>query len=87
MHLAETREQAYRDVEHGRLDPTARLRSYDLFARHVAPRSRASTSPPPTPRRAPAPRAPRSALADNNLKAVAHSTAKYQAELDAKTKP
>jgi limonene 1,2-monooxygenase len=154
MHLAETREQAYQDVEHGMLDwfdyfqhtaafpqmsvgtgttvrecidfvnqsglgtigspedavtqierlqsqsgggfgaylqlahdwaaPAARFRSYDLFARQVAPRFQGQHHP--TAEAKARARATRPALAENNLKAVAHSTAKYQAELDAKVK-
>jgi limonene 1,2-monooxygenase len=154
IHLAETREQAYRDVEHGMLDwfdyfqhtaafpqmavgdgttvrqcidfvngsglgaigtpddaiaqierlvvqssggfgaflqlahdwaaPAARLRSYELFARHVAPHFQGQHQPTIDAKaRA---RAVRPALANDNLKAVQQSTAKYQAELDAKTK-
>jgi limonene 1,2-monooxygenase len=76
---------AYLQLAHDWADPTARLRSYDLFARHVAPRFQGQHQPTADAKaRA---RAARPALADNNLKAVAHSTAKYQAELDAKTKP
>ena len=152
VHLAETREQAYQDVEHGilawfdyfqntaafpqmavgdgttarqcidfvnqsglgaigtpddaiaqlrRLDaqsaggfgcflhlahdwaaPAARLRSYDLFARHVAPHFQGQHQATADARaRA---RAARPVLAQDNLKAVAASTARYQAELDAK---
>jgi limonene 1,2-monooxygenase len=154
MHLAETREQAYRDVEHGMLEwfdyfqntaafpqmavgdgttvrqcidfvnqsglgtigtpddavaqierlvaqssggfgaylqlahdwaaPAARLRSYELFARHVAPRFQGQYQATADAKaRA---RAVRPALAANNLKAVEHSTLKYQAELAAKPK-
>jgi limonene 1,2-monooxygenase len=153
VHLAETREQAYKDVEHGMLDwfdyfqhtaafpqmavgdgttvrqcidfvnqsglgaigtpddaiaqierlqqqsnggfgaflqlahdwaaPAARLRSYELFARNVAPHFQGHHKPT-TDAKARA-RAARPVLAQNNLKAVEHSTAKYQAELDAKT--
>ncbi|HEX3757515.1 MAG TPA: LLM class flavin-dependent oxidoreductase [Kofleriaceae bacterium] len=152
VHLAETREQAYQDVEHGilqwfdyfqntaafpqmavgdgttarqcidfvnqsglgaigtpddaiaqirRLDaqssggfgcflqlahdwaaPAARFRSYDLFARHVAPHFQGQYQPT-TDARARA-RAARPVLAQDNLKAVAASTARYQAELEAK---
>jgi len=152
MHIAETREQAYQDVEHGMLDwfdyfqhtaafpqmavgdgstvrqcidfvnqsglgaigtpddaiaqirrlqaqsgggfgcflhlahdwaaPAARFRSYELFARHVAPhfqgQSQATTDARTRAREA------RPELVQDNLKAVAHSTARYQAELAAK---
>jgi limonene 1,2-monooxygenase len=152
VHLAETREQAYRDVEHGILHwfdyfqntaafpqmavgdgtsprqcidfvnqsglgaigtpddaiaqlerlvaqssggfgcflhlahdwaaPAARLRSYDLFARHVAPHFQGQHQPTADARtRA---REARPALAQDNLKAVAQATARYQSELEAK---
>src|SRR4051794_7929585 len=148
VHLAETREQAYRDVEHGILHwfdyfqntaafpqmavgdgtsprqcidfvnqsglgaigtpddaiaqierlvaqshggfgcflhlahdwaaPAARLRSYDLFARHVAPHFQGQHQPTADARtRA---REARPALAQDNLKAVALATARYQSE-------
>lgn len=154
MHLAETREQAFKDVEHGMLDwfdyfqhtaafpqmsvgtgttvreciefvngsglgvigtpddavaqiqrlekqsnggfgcflqlahdwaaPTPRHRSYELFARHVAPHFQGQHRPTADAKaRA---RAVRPQLAENNLKAIAHSTAKYQSELAAKPK-
>lgn len=152
MHLAETREQAYQDIEHGILQwfdyfqhtaafpqmavgdgtsprqcadlinqtglgvigtpddaiaqirrlhaqssggfgcflhlahdwaaPASRFRSYELFARHVAPhfqgQFQATTDARTRAREA------RPALVQDNLKAVAHSTARYQAELEAK---
>ena len=152
MHLAETREQAYKDVEHGMLDwfdyfqhtaafpqmavgdgttvrqcidfvnqsglgaigtpedaiaqiqrldkqsnggfgaylqlahdwaaPAARFRSYELFARHVAPHFQGQHQPTADAKaRA---RAARPVLAQDNLKAVEQSTARYRAELDAK---
>ncbi|HEX8112870.1 MAG TPA: hypothetical protein VF516_34300, partial [Kofleriaceae bacterium] len=152
VHLAETREQAYRDVEHGILQwfdyfqntaafpqmavgdgtsprqcidfvnqsglgaigtpddaiaqiqrlaaqssggfgcflhlahdwaaPAARFRSYELFARHVAPHFQGQYQATTDARtRA---RAARPELAQDNLKAVAQSTARYQAELEAK---
>jgi limonene 1,2-monooxygenase len=154
MHLAETREQAYQDVEHGMLDwfdyfqhtaafpqmavgdgttvrqcidfvnqsglgaigtpddaiaqiqrldkqsnggfgaylqlahdwaaPAARFRSYELFARHVAPHFQGQHQPT-TDAKARA-RAARPALAQDNLKAVEQSNARYRAELDAKAK-
>jgi limonene 1,2-monooxygenase len=62
--------------------PAARLRSYDLFARHVAPhfqgQHQATTDARTRAREA------REVLAQDNLKAVAASTARYQAELEAK---
>jgi limonene 1,2-monooxygenase len=154
VHLAETREQAYQDVEHGMLDwfdyfqhtaafpqmavgdgttvrqcidfvnqsglgaigtpddaiaqikrlekqsnggfgaflqlahdwaaPAARFRSYELFARHVAPHFQGQHQST-TDAKARA-RAARPALAQDNLKAVEQSTAKYQAELETKAK-
>jgi hypothetical protein len=62
----------------------AKFRSYELFARHVAPHFQGQYQPTADAKaRA---RAARPALANDNLKAVQQSTAKYQAELDAKTK-
>jgi limonene 1,2-monooxygenase len=62
--------------------PAARLRSYELFARHVAPhfqgQYQATTGARTRAREA------RPVLAQDNLKAVAQSTARYQAELEAK---
>jgi len=62
--------------------PAARLRSYDLFARHVAPHFQGQHQPTADARtRA---REARPALAQDNLKAVAQATARYQSELEAK---
>jgi limonene 1,2-monooxygenase len=62
--------------------PAARLRSYELFARHVAPHFQGQHQPTTDARtRA---REAREVLAQDNLKAVAASTARYQAELEAK---
>jgi limonene 1,2-monooxygenase len=62
--------------------PAARFRSYELFARHVAPhfqgQHQATTDARTRAREA------RPVLAEDNLKAVAASTARYQAELEAK---
>lgn len=62
--------------------PAARFRSYELFARHVAPhfqgQYQATTDARTRAREA------RPVLVEDNLKAVAHSTARYQAELEAK---
>jgi limonene 1,2-monooxygenase len=70
---------AYLQLAHDWAAPAARHRSYELFARHVAPRFQGQHQPTADARaRA---RANRPALAEGNLKAVAHSTAKYQAEL------
>ncbi len=62
--------------------PAARLRSYELFARHVAPHFQGQYQAT-TDARARA-REARPVLAQDNLKAVAQSTARYQAELEAK---
>ena len=153
MHLAETREQAYRDVEHGMLDwfdyfqhtaafpqmavgdgttvrecidfindsglgaigtpddavaqierlvkqsnggfgayltlahdwaaPAAKFRSFELFARHVAPVFQGQAHP--TLESKARARAARDVLVESNLAAVEQATAKYQAELDAKS--
>ncbi|HEX4420041.1 MAG TPA: LLM class flavin-dependent oxidoreductase [Kofleriaceae bacterium] len=76
---------AYLQLAHDWAAPAARFRSYELFARHVAPHFQGQHQPTADAKaRA---RAVRPALAQNNLKAVEHSTAKYQAELAAKPKP
>ena len=73
---------AYLQLAHDWAAPAARLRSYELFARHVAPHFQGQHQATADAKaRA---RATRPALAENNMKAVAHSAAKYQAELDAK---
>jgi limonene 1,2-monooxygenase len=73
---------AYLQLGHDWAAPAARFRSYELFARHVAPRFQGQCqSTIDAKARA---RAARPALAANNLKAVEQSTAKYQAELAAK---
>ncbi len=73
---------AYLQLAHDWADPEAKFRSFELFARHVAPQfqgqQHATTD---AMHRA---RAARPALAESNLKAVETSTAKYQAELAAK---
>ena len=73
---------AYLQLAHDWAAPAARLRSYELFARHVAPhfqgQHRATAD---AKARA---RAARPALAKDNLQAVEQSTARYQAELAAK---
>jgi limonene 1,2-monooxygenase len=75
---------AYLQLAHDWAAPAARLRSYELFARHVAPHFQGQHQPTADAKaRA---RAVRPALAQNNLKAVEHSMAKYQAELAAKPK-
>lgn len=70
---------AYLQLAHDWAAPLARHRSYELFARHVAPRFQGQHAP--TAEAKARARANRPALAEGNLKAVAHSTAKYQAEL------
>jgi limonene 1,2-monooxygenase len=73
---------AYLQLAHDWAAPAARFRSYELFARHVAPHFQGQyRSTTDAKARA---RAARPALAANNLKAVEQSTARYQAELDAK---
>ena len=69
---------AYLQLAHDWAPPAAKWRSFDLFARHVAPRFQGqhqSTSDART--RA---RAARPELAESNLKAVEMATAKYEAE-------
>jgi ABC-type nitrate/sulfonate/bicarbonate transport system substrate-binding protein len=60
------------------------VRSYELFARHVAPHFQGHYQPT-TGAKARA-RAARPVLAENHLKAIEQSTAKYQAELDTKAR-
>ncbi len=73
---------AYLQVAHDWADPAAKWRSYELFARHVMPRFQGQAQPTLDAKaRA---RAVRPELAENNLKAVEMSTAKYEAELAAK---
>jgi limonene 1,2-monooxygenase len=75
---------AYLQLAHDWAAPAARLRSYELFARHVAPRFQGQYQATIDAKaRA---RAVRPALAENNLKAVQQATAKYQAELETKAK-
>ena len=70
---------AYLQVAHDWADPAAKWRSYELFARHVMPRFQGQAQPTLDAKaRA---RAVRPELAENNLKAVEMSTAKYEAEL------
>jgi limonene 1,2-monooxygenase len=75
---------AFLHLAHDWAAPAARLRSYELFARHVAPRFQGQYQST-TDARARA-RAARPALATDNLKAVQQATAKYQAEIAAKAK-
>lgn len=73
---------AYLQLAHDWAAPAARLRSYELFARHVAPHFQGQHQATTGARERA--RAARPALAMDNLKAVEQSTAKYKAELDAK---
>jgi limonene 1,2-monooxygenase len=73
---------AYLQLAHDWAAPVAKFRSYELFARHVAPRFQGQYQPT-TDARARA-RAARPALAASNVKAVEQANLKYQAELAAK---
>jgi limonene 1,2-monooxygenase len=73
---------AYLQLAHDWAAPDARLRSYELFARHVASQFQGQRhATVEAKQRA---RAARPELADSNMKAVEMVTAKYQAELAAK---
>lgn len=73
---------AYLQLAHDWAEPAAKFRSFDLFARHVAPEFQGQAH---ATRDAKArARAARPVLAERNLAAVEHATAKYQAELAAK---
>jgi limonene 1,2-monooxygenase len=73
---------AYLQLAHDWAAPAAKFRSFDLFARHVAPRFQGQAhSTLEAKARA---RAARPELAESNLAAVAASTAKYEAEVAAK---
>ena len=76
---------AYLQLAHDWADPEAKFRSYELFARHVAPRFQGQRHSTVDAKHRAA--AARPELAASNLKAVETATAKYQAELDAKKKP
>jgi limonene 1,2-monooxygenase len=76
---------AFLQLAHDWAAPAAKLRSYELFARHVAPHFQGQHQG--TAGAKARARAARPVLADSNLKAVAQSAARYQAELDAKGKP
>ena len=76
---------AYQQLAHDWADPEAKFRSYELFARHVAPRFQGQRHSTVDAKHRAA--AARPELAASNLKAVETATAKYQAELDAKKKP
>jgi limonene 1,2-monooxygenase len=76
---------AYLQLAHDWADSEAKFRSYELFARHVAPRFQGQRHATVDAQHRAA--AARPELAASNLKAVETATAKYQAELDAKNKP
>ncbi len=70
---------AYLQLAHDWANPQAKFKSYELFARHVAPEFQGQKHATIDAKsRA---RAARPVLAESNLKAVEASTAKYQAEL------
>ena len=74
---------AYLQLAHDWAAPAAKLRSFELFARHVAPRFQGQAAGTQDAKaRA---RAARPALAEDNMRAVEASTAKYEAELKSKT--
>jgi limonene 1,2-monooxygenase len=75
---------AYLQLAHDWADSEAKFRSYELFARHVAPRFQGQRHATVDAKHRAA--AARPELAASNLKAVETATAKYQAELDAKKK-
>jgi limonene 1,2-monooxygenase len=73
---------AYLQVAQDWANPAAKFRSYELFARHVAPRFQGQAAPTlEAKQRA---RARREELAKSNIAAVEASTAKYQAEVAGK---
>jgi limonene 1,2-monooxygenase len=76
---------AYLQLAHDWADSEAKFRSYELFARHVAPRFQGQQHSTLDAKRRAA--AARPGLAADNMKGVESATAKYQAELDAKKKP
>jgi hypothetical protein len=76
---------AYLQLAHDWADPEAKFRSYELFARHVAPRFQGQRHATVDAKHRAA--AARPELAASNLKAVETATAKYLAELDSKKKP
>ncbi|MDY7103122.1 MAG: LLM class flavin-dependent oxidoreductase [Actinomycetota bacterium] len=71
----------YLQLAHDWANPEAKFRSYELFARHVAPRFQGQARPTLDARERA--RAERERLAQSNLAAVEASTAKYEAELAA----
>jgi limonene 1,2-monooxygenase len=72
----------YLQLAHDWAPPVAKWRSYELFARHVAPHFQGQAAP--TLEAKERARAAREQLAPRNLAAVEAATAKYQAELEAK---
>jgi limonene 1,2-monooxygenase len=74
---------AYLHLAHDWAAPAAKFRSFELFARHVAPQFQGQAHPTlDSKARA---RASRPELAESNLRAVEASTAKYEAELKEKS--
>jgi limonene 1,2-monooxygenase len=72
---------AYLSVAQDWAAPAAKFRSYELFARHVAPVFQGQAHP--TLESKARARAARPVLAESNIKAVEAATAKYEAELKA----
>lgn len=72
----------YLQLAHDWAPPAAKWRSYELFARHVAPRFQGQAEPTLAAKERA--RAARERLAPRNLAAVEAATEKYQAELAAK---
>jgi limonene 1,2-monooxygenase len=72
---------SYLQLAHDWAPPAAKWRSYELFARHVAPRFQGQATPTLDAKARARSRRPE--LAEGNLKAVEMSTAKYEAERDA----
>jgi limonene 1,2-monooxygenase len=76
---------AYLQLAHDWADSEAKFRSYELFARHVAPRFQGQRHATVDAKHRAA--AARTELSADNMRGVESATAKYQAELDAKKKP
>jgi limonene 1,2-monooxygenase len=75
---------AFLQLAHDWANPVAKFRSFELFARHVAPEFQGQAhSTRDAKARA---RAARPVLAESNLAAVAHASEVYQAELAAKAR-
>jgi limonene 1,2-monooxygenase len=75
---------SFLQLAHDWANPTAKWRSFELFARHVIPNFQGHAQPTLDARERA--RAARDVLAESNLKAVEASTNKYQAELAEKQK-